>query len=71
MGLVMQNLAHWLGGACNFCPLLRDIVLIIALILVGTGGNPTVVVVDNSKFFSTLPQLLRRASRSLRRLERL
>jgi len=62
MGLVTQNLAHWLGGACSFCPLLRVIVLVtvIALVLVGTGSNPAVVVVDNSKFFSTLPQLLLR-----------
>ena len=69
MGLVTQNLA--LGGACSFCPLLRIIVLVIALVLMGTGSNPAVVVVDDSKFFSTLPQLLLRASRSLRRLERL
>jgi hypothetical protein len=60
MGLVTQNLAHWLGGACSFCPLLRGIVLVIALVLVGTGSNPAVVVVDNPKFFSTLPQLLLR-----------
>ncbi len=71
MGLVTQNLAHWLGGACSFCPLLRVIVLVIALVLVGTGSNPAVVVVDIAKFFSTLPQLLLSASRSLHRLERL
>jgi hypothetical protein len=73
MGLVTQNLAHLLGGACSFCPLLRVIVLVIAFVLVGTGSNPAVVVVDNSKFLLpvTLPQLLLRASHSLRRLERL
>jgi hypothetical protein len=51
--------------------LLRVIVLVVALPLVGTGSNLAVVVVDNLKFFSTLPQLLLRASRSLRRLERM
>ncbi len=71
MGLVSQNLANWLGGACSFYPLLQVIVLVIALVLMGTGSTPAVVVVDNSKFISTLPQLLLRASRSLRRLERL
>jgi hypothetical protein len=74
MGLVTQNLAHWLGGACSFRPLLRVIVLVIALVLMGTGRNPAVVVVDNWKFFLTLPQLrvLLKALRhgSSRRLER-
>jgi hypothetical protein len=73
MGLVTQNLAHLLDGACSFCPLLWVTVLVIALVLVGIGSNPAVFVVDNSKFFSTLPQLLLRASRNrdLHRLERL
>ncbi len=47
MGLVTQNLAHWLGGASSFCPLLRVIVLVIVLVLIGTGSNPAVFVVDN------------------------
>ncbi len=64
MGLVaLVAFAPW--------PLLRVVVLVIALVLMGTGSNPAVVVVDDSKFFSTLPQLLLRASRSLRRLEML
>jgi hypothetical protein len=46
MGLVTQNLAHLLGGAV--CSLLRVVALVIALVLVGTGSNPAVVVVDNS-----------------------
>jgi hypothetical protein len=56
MGLVTLNLARLLGGACSLCPLLRVKVIVIALVLVGTGSYPAVVVVDNLKFFSTLPQ---------------
>ncbi len=55
MGLVTQNLAHWLRGTCSFCPLLRVIVLVIALILVGTGSNPAVVVMDNSSSSRLFP----------------
>jgi hypothetical protein len=80
MGLVAQKLAHWLGGACSVFPLLRVTVLVIALVLVGpTWARVAIqlwlyyVVVDNSKFFrvSTFPQLLLKASGSLRHLERL
>ncbi len=71
MGIVTQNLARLLGCACSFCPLLLVLVLVIALVLVGTGSNLALVVVDNSKFFSTLTQLLLMALRSSRRLERL
>jgi hypothetical protein len=61
MDLVTQKLALLLGGACSVCPLLLAILLIIALVLVGTDSNPAVFVADNSKFFSTLSQLLLRA----------
>jgi hypothetical protein len=53
MGLVTQNLAHWLGGAYSICPLLRVIVLVIALVLMGTGGN-LAVVGNPDAFFSKL-----------------
>ncbi len=58
IGIVMQNLIQLLGGACSSCPLLRVVVLVIALGVIDTGSNLTVVVMDNSKLFSSLQQCL-------------
>ncbi len=44
------------AGGAHFT--LRVVVLVNALVHTGTGVIDAVVVVDNSKFFSTLPQLL-------------
>ncbi len=62
MGLVTQNSILGLGdaGGAHFKFTLRVIVLVNALVHIGTGVIDAVVVVDNSKFFSTLPRLLLR-----------
>jgi hypothetical protein len=61
MGLVTQNLILGLddAGGAHFTQ--RFVVLVNALVHIGTRVIDAVVVVDNSKFFSTFPQLLLRA----------
>ena len=61
MGLVTQNSILGLGDAGGAHFTLRVVVLVNALVHIGTGVIDAVVVVDNSKFFSTLQQLLLRA----------
>jgi hypothetical protein len=72
MGLVTQNLIRVRGlgdaGGAHFT--LRVVVLVNALVHTGTGVIDAVVVEDNSKFFSTLPQLLLRAPFITRCLDR-
>ena len=53
IGLVAQNLAQQLGGACGSRPLLQIVVLVIALVVIDTGSDLTVVIVDDSTLFST------------------
>ncbi len=52
-GLVAQNLVQQLGGACGSRPLLQIVVLVIALVVIDTGSDLTVVIVDDSTLFST------------------
>jgi hypothetical protein len=70
VGLVTQNLILGFSdtGGAHFP--LQIVVLVNALVHAGTGGIDTVVVVDNSLFFSTLPQLLLRAPLMTRCLDR-
>jgi hypothetical protein len=70
MGLVTQNLILGLGDAGGAHFTLLVVVLVNALVHIGTGVIDAVVVVDNSKFFSTLPQLLLRAPFITRCLDR-
>ncbi len=70
VGLVTQNLIPGSGDAGGAHFTLRVVVVINALVHTGTGGIDAVVVVDNSKFFSTLPQLLLRAPFITRCLDR-
>jgi hypothetical protein len=49
--LVTQNLVHPFCSAYSSCRLLLVVVLVIALILIGTGSKLTVVIVDNSSLF--------------------
>ncbi len=70
IGLVTQNSVPSLGDAGGAHFTLRVVVLVNALVHTGTGVIDAVVVVDNSKFFSTLPRLLLRAPFITRCLDR-
>ena len=67
---VTQNSIPGAGDAGGAHFTLRVVVLVHALVHTGTGVIDVVVVVDNSKFFSTLPRLLLRASFITRCLDR-
>ncbi len=74
VGLVTQNTILWFGDTCSAHFPLRIVVLVNALVHAGTGGIQVgavvVRVVDNSRFFSTFPQLLLRAPFITRCLDR-
>ncbi len=61
VGLVTQNSIPGLGDAGGAHFTLRVVVLVNVLFHTGTGIIDAMDVVDNSKFFSTLPRLLLRA----------
>ncbi len=70
VGLVTQNSIPGLGDAGGAHFMMRIVVLVNALVHTGTGVIDAVVVVDSSKFFSTLPRLLLRAPFITRCLDR-
>ncbi len=70
VGLATQNSIPGLGGAGGAHFTLRVVVLVNSLVHTATGVIDAMVVVDNSKFFSTLPRLLLRAPFITRCLDR-